>query len=173
MIIRDSWSLGGGRCLSFNNEQIHISDVVLNNAAYGSSGLFGSGLGFKYIGHNTCIGKRSNFHSKITPIHGPVHKYDLNRSYSRSHLSRFPQAVAKKLIYSLSQKISDASMMIDQAINGFSTNEVKIHLYIFDYLIIAFGITGFYLGLSYTSHGVSLDRFLKSVVDKVKFDTHV
>ena len=73
--------------------------------AYGSSGLFGSRVRSKYIKHNTYTGRISNFHSKSTPIHGPFHKSDLNYSYSRSHFSRLPQAVAKKLIYRLSQKL--------------------------------------------------------------------
>ena len=51
------------------------------SSAYGSSGSFGSRVSSKYIGHNTYTGKRSNFCSKPTPIHGPVHKYDLNYSY--------------------------------------------------------------------------------------------
>ena len=64
------------------------------NAAYGSSGSSGSRVRSKYIGYNTYTGRRSNFCSNPTPIHGPVHKYDLNYSYSRSHFSRLPQSVA-------------------------------------------------------------------------------
>ena len=47
-------------------------------SAYGSSWSFGSKVRSKSIGHKTYIGRRSNFSSKPTPIHGPVHKYDLN-----------------------------------------------------------------------------------------------
>ena len=79
----------------FNNELIHMSDVELRNAAYGSSGSFVSTVRSKSIGHNTYAGRRSNFCSKPTPIHGPVHKSDLNYLYYRSHFSWLPQAVAK------------------------------------------------------------------------------
>ena len=63
----------------------------------GSSGLFVSRVRSKYIWHNAYIGRRSNFRSKPAPIHGPVQKSYLNYSYSRSHFSRLPQAVAKNL----------------------------------------------------------------------------
>ena len=53
--------------------------------------------------------------------------------------------------------------------NGFSPNEVKIHLHICDHSIITFGIRGLCLGFSNTSHVHSLDRFRKIVVDKFKF----
>ena len=66
------------------------------SSAYGLSGSFKSRTRSKSIGHNTYTGRRNNFRSKPTPIHGPVHKSDLNYSYSRSHFSRLPQAVAKK-----------------------------------------------------------------------------
>ena len=49
-------------------------------AAYGSSGSFGSRVRYKFTGNNTYIGRRSNFSPKTTPIHGPVHKYDLDYS---------------------------------------------------------------------------------------------
>ena len=65
------------------------------NSAYGLSGSFGSRVRYKYIEHNTYTGRRSNFCSKPTPIYGPVHKSDLNYSYSRSHFSRLPQEVDK------------------------------------------------------------------------------
>ena len=91
-------------------------------SAYGLSGLFGSRVRSKSIGHNTYIG-RSNFRSKTTPIHGPVHKSELNDSYSRSHFSRLPQALAKILINRLPHKVSYASKIIDPVINGFSTND--------------------------------------------------
>ena len=63
---------------------------------YGSSGSFGSIVRSKYIGHNRYTGRRNNFRSKITPIHGPVHKSDLNYLYLRSHFSWLPQPVSKK-----------------------------------------------------------------------------
>ena len=71
-------------------------------AAYGSSGSFESIVRSKYIVHNTYTVRRSNFRSKSTPIYGPVQNSDLNYSYSRSHFSRLPQAVDKKIIYCLS-----------------------------------------------------------------------
>ena len=49
-------------------------------ATYGSSGLFGSTVSSKYIGHNTYTGRISNVCSKLTPIHVPVQKYDLDYS---------------------------------------------------------------------------------------------
>ena len=45
----------------FNNENIQIGDIEIMNAAYGSSGSFGSRVRSKYIGHNTYTGRRSNF----------------------------------------------------------------------------------------------------------------
>ena len=80
----------------FNIEKIHIRDIEILIYAYGSSGSFGSRVRSKSIGNKNYTGRRSNFRSKTTPIHGPVHKYYLNYSYSRSHFSRLPQAVAKK-----------------------------------------------------------------------------
>ena len=68
------------------------------NAAYASSGSFGSRVRLKYIGHNTYIGRRSNFRSKPTTIYGAVHKSYLDYSYSRSNFSHVPQAVHKELI---------------------------------------------------------------------------
>ena len=64
----------------FNNEQIQICDIECITSAYGSSGLFGSRVRSKFIGHNTYTGRRSNVFSKPTPIHGPVQKSDLNYS---------------------------------------------------------------------------------------------
>ena len=63
--------------------------------------------------------------------------------------------------------------MIDPVINGFSTNEVKNHLHIRDHSMVTFGIMGLCLVFSNTSHIDSLDRFRKSVVDKVKFDIRI
>ena len=110
------------------------------NAAYVSSGSFLSRVSSKYIGHNIYTGRRSNLCSKTTPIHVPVHKSDLNYSYSRSHFSRLPQAVSKEIINPLSQKFSNASMNIDTDINGFIPNELKRHLHIGDHSIVNFGI---------------------------------
>ena len=93
------------------------------NAAYGYSVSLILTFRSKYIRHYTYIVRRSNFCSKPTPIHGLVHKYDLNYSYSRSHFSRLPPAVAKKLIYRLSQKFCNPSKIIDPVINGFSPND--------------------------------------------------
>ena len=64
-----------------NNEQIQIGDIKVRNDIYGSSGSFGSRVRSKYIWHKKYICRRSNFHSKTTPIHGTVHKSDLNFSY--------------------------------------------------------------------------------------------
>ena len=47
----------------FNNEQVQISDDPLINAAYDSSGSFGSRYVSKCIVHNTYTGRRINFHS--------------------------------------------------------------------------------------------------------------
>ena len=60
-----------------NNEPIQISDVVLNNTAYCSSGSFWSIFRSKYIENNTYIGRRINYRSKPTPIHEPVIKSEL------------------------------------------------------------------------------------------------
>ena len=72
----------------FNHDQIQTRDVVLMNAAYGSSGSFGAIVRQKCIRTNTYTGRESNFHSKPKPIHKLFHKYDLNFYYSRSHFSR-------------------------------------------------------------------------------------
>ena len=61
-------------------------------------------------------------------------------------------------------------MVIDPDIRGFSPDKVKIHLHTFDHSSITFGIILLCLGSSNTSHVDSLDRFRKTVVDKVKFD---
>ena len=153
----------------FNNEQITISDVVLMNAEYGSSVSFVSRVRSKNIVHNTYTGRRSNLCSKPRSMHKPVHKYDFNYSYSRSHFSWLPQAVYKARINNLCQKVSYASMIIDPVMNRFGPNEAKIHFHICDNPIITFGIRGLCLEISNTSHVDILDRFIKSVVDKVKF----
>ena len=59
-------------------------------------------------------------------------------------------------------------MKIHPVINVFSPNEVKIHLRIYYHSNITFGLRGLFLGSSITSHVDSLDRFIKSDVDKVK-----
>ena len=89
----------------------------------GSSGSFGSRGRSKSIGRNTYTSRRINLCSKPTSINGPVHKSYLNYSCSRSHFSRLPQAVAKKIINRLSHKVSYASKIIDPVINGFSPND--------------------------------------------------
>ena len=83
----------------FNNKQIQNGDIELITTVYGSSGTFGLGVRYKYLGNYKCTGRRSNFHSEPTPIHGIDHKSDLNYSYLRSHFSLLPRAAAKKLIY--------------------------------------------------------------------------
>ena len=109
-------------------------------SAYGSTGSFGSRVRSKYIGHTTYTFRISNFRSKPIPIHGPVHKSDLNYSYSRSHFSRSPHKVSKKLIHCLSQKVSNASKIIDPVIDIFSPNNESSHLQICDHSIVTFRI---------------------------------
>ena len=133
-------------------------------AAYGSSVSFGSRVRSKSIVHNTYTGRRIIFHSKPTPIHEPVHKYDFNCSYSIRHFSRFTQEVSKELIDSLSQKFSYASKKVDLVINGFSPNEVRSHLHICDNSIFNFCIRGLCLGFSITSNVYSLYRFINQLL---------
>ena len=152
-----------------NNEQIKIGDIEIMTAACGSSGSFGSRVRSKYIGNTTYTGKWSNFRSKPAPIHGPIHKSDLNYSYSRSHFSWLPQAFVKRNVF-LSHKVSYDSKIIDPVINWFSPNEVRIHFHIYDQSIVTFGIRVLWFGFSDTSHVESLDRFGKLVFDKVKND---
>ena len=87
----------------------------------------------KYIVHNKYTGRRSNFRSKPTSIHGPDHKSDLNYIYSRSHFSWLTEAVAKELTNCLYQKVSYDSIIIDPVVNGISPNEVKGRLHICDH----------------------------------------
>ena len=108
------------------------------------------------------------FYVRKQNIHVPVNKYDLNYSYSRSHLSLLPQAVAKGLINILSQKVS-----YDTVIIWFSTNELNNHLQICYHSIVSFGIRWFYLEFSNISRVDSLDRFRKSVVDMVKPEVYI
>ena len=109
-----------------------MGDIKIMTSAYDSSGQFVSILRSKSIINITYAGRRSNFRSRPAPIHVPVHKSDLNYSYSISHFIWLPQAVAKKLIYRLSQKVSYASNIIDPVINGFSPNYVSSNLHICD-----------------------------------------
>ena len=69
-----------GTCSYFRNEQIQIGDIEIMNAAYCSSGSFGSRVRSESIGKNKYTGRRINFRSNPTPIHGPVQKSDLNYS---------------------------------------------------------------------------------------------
>ena len=119
----------------------------------------------KHIRHNTHTSRRSNFRLKPTPIK----KSDSNDSISRSHFSKFPQAVAK-FFYHLSQTVSSASKIIDLVINGFSPNHESINIYICYHSIVVFDIREKCLGLSNTSHVDSLYRFIITVVDKFKTD---
>ena len=102
-------------------------------SAYGSSESFGSRVRSKSIRHNTYTVRRSNFRSKQTPIHGPVHKSHLNHSYSISYFILLPQAVAKNIIYRLSQKFSYASKIINPVINRFIPNDESIHFHTCDH----------------------------------------
>ena len=104
---------------------------------------------------------------------GRIHKSYFNYSYSRNHFSQLPQSVDKALINSLPRKVSYVSILIDPVINGFSPNELKFYLHIFYHSIVTFVIGGLCLGFSNTSHVDSLDKFRKSVVDKVKFDIRI
>ena len=65
------------------------------NALYGSLGSFVSRVRTKSNVNNKYTGRRNNYRSKLTLIHGPVYKYDLNYSYLRGHFSHLTQAVAK------------------------------------------------------------------------------
>ena len=91
MIVLYSWSLVG-EDIHISIKKIQTSDVVLMNTAYGSSGSFWSRVRSKFIGHNTYIGRRSSFHSKTRPIHGPDNKYYLIFLNSISHFRWLPQA---------------------------------------------------------------------------------
>ena len=102
-------------------------------AEYGSSGSFLSRGRSKSIGHNTYTAIISIFCPEPIPIHGPVHKYDLDFSYSRSHFSWLPQAVSKGLINCLTHKISYDYLVIYPVINRSIPKEVKNHLCIFDH----------------------------------------
>ena len=81
-----------------------------------------------------------------------------------------PKSVAKKLIYRLSHKFSNASKIIDPVINAFIPKCESIHLHILDQSIVIFGIRETFIEFSNTYHVDSLDRFRISVVYKVKSD---
>ena len=68
------------------------------------------------------------------------------------------------------QKVSYTYKIVDLVINGFSTNDVSSHSHICDHSIVTFGIREKCIGFSNTSHVDILDRFIRSVVDKVKSD---
>ena len=74
----------------FNNEDIQNCHIEIMTDAYGLSGLFRSRVRSNYIVHNTYTGRSSRSRSTSTKVHGPVHNYDLNYSYLRSHFSRLP-----------------------------------------------------------------------------------
>ena len=76
----------------------------------------------------------------------------------------------EEVIYCLSQKVRYASKIIDAVINGFSPNDVSIHLRIFYHSIVTFFIREKCLGFTNTSLIDILDRFIISVVYKVKTD---
>ena len=97
----------------------------------------------------------------------------MKHSYSISHFSWLPQAVYKELINRLSQKVSYVYMQIDPVIDEVSPNGLISGFHIYDHSIVTFGIRGFYLGFSKTSHAESLDRFRKLVVHRVKLDISV
>ena len=137
-------------------------------SAYGSSGFFGYIVRSKSIGHHKYTGRRSNFCSKSTPIHEPAHKSHLNYSYSISHFIILPQAVAKLLMYCLSQKVSNASKIIDPVINGFIPNDVPSNLHIFKNSNFTFRTIEKCIGSSNNYYADSLDIFRGSVVDKAK-----
>ena len=117
-------------------------------AVYGSSGSFVSRVRQKYIGHSKHTDRRSNFRSKTTPTHGPVHKSDFNYSYSIRHFIWLPKSAAKRLFFCLYQKFSYASKKIDPVINGLSPHELGIHFQICHHSIVKFGIRGLCLGFS-------------------------
>ena len=154
----------------FNTEHTRIGDIEIMIYAYGLSVSFGSIVRSKYIGYNAYKGRRINYHSKPTPIHGTFHKPDLNYLYSRSHVSRLPQVVTKQLIDRLSQKVSYASKIIDPVIIEFIPNDLSIHLHICDHSIFSFCIIQKCIQFSNTSHLDNLDNFIRSVVYKFKKD---
>ena len=136
-------------------------DIEIITASYGSSGSFVSRARYKSIGNKTYTGIRSNFHSKPAPINGPVHKSNLNYSYSRSHFSWLPQAVAKILFFTCLRNVSYNFKLVDPVINEFIPHDVRSHLQIFYYSIITFGIRGLCLGFPETSYVNRLRRFGK------------
>ena len=144
----------------FNIEQIQIGDIEIMISAYGSPGSFGSRVRSKSIVNNTYTGRRSNFHSKPTTFHEPFHKYDFNCPHSRSNFSRLPHLFAKN-------KFIVCLKIIDPVLNVFSPNYVSSYFHIYDHSIVTFGIREECIGFSKTSRVDSLDRFIRSVVNKV------
>ena len=110
---------------------------------------------------------------KPTVKHGPLHKSELDFSYSISDFIWLPQKVSKGLINHLSQKVSYTSMMIYLFVNVFSPNELIGNFKICDNSIINFETIGLWFGFSNTSHVVCADRFRKAVVNKVKIDISI
>ena len=157
----------------FNIGQIQIGNIENITTAYVASGSFGLIVRSKYIGQNTYTVRRNNFRSKPTTIHGPVHKSYSNYLYSRSHFSRLQQAVAKKIFYHLSQKVSYSSKIIDPVINGFSPNEATSHLHNCDHKNFTSCIRVLCLGFSSTSNVDNLYTFRISVVDKVRTGVYI
>ena len=68
----------------------------------------------------------------------------------------------------MSQKVSYASKRIDPILNGFSPNDVSSHLHIFDHSIVTFVMKERCLGFIKTYRVDILDRFTRSVVDKIE-----
>ena len=117
-----------------------MNDVEIMNAAFGASVSFGSIDRSKCIGHTTFSFRSSSFHSKSTPIHGPVHRSEYIFSYFRIYFSWLPQAVPRIIINIFSHKVSYTFMMIDPLINVFIPNEVRSYFQILDHLIITLEI---------------------------------
>ena len=59
--------------------------------------------------------------------------------------------------------------IIDPVLNVFSPNYVSSYFHIYDHSIVIFGIREECIGFSKTSRVDSLDRFIRSVVNKVNF----
>ena len=70
----------------------------------------------------------------------------------------------------MSQKVSNASKIIDPVINRFIPNYESSYLHICDHSIFTFVIRENFIGFSNNSSVDSLDRFRRSVFDKFKSD---
>ena len=112
------------------------------NAAYGSSGSFGSIVRSKSMGYNTYTGRIRNFSSNPSIIHVPIYKSYLSFSYLKIHFTWLSKSFSIGIIIVLHQKVSYAYTTIDKFINIVSLNEIKFHLQIFDNSIINFCIRG-------------------------------